>query len=140
MNFKGTLKQLVHDSTNTPVTEDNATPQNHYDTMNCKLHQYDKISHGRVQIYCVQGLYETVMWFYNYVCCCCCCCLCCDFIKNIHHFPNALFHIDVYIYTGNKYTFIYCIHIPMFLFGLVGLCFDLGTCILYFVVFSFKID
>ncbi|XP_055996726.1 uncharacterized protein LOC125647961 isoform X2 [Ostrea edulis] len=61
LNFKGTLKQLVHDSTNTPVTEDNATPQNHYDTMNCKLHQYDKISHGRVQIYCVQGLYETVM-------------------------------------------------------------------------------
>lgn len=52
---------MVHDSTNVATTEENGVHQNYYDTMNCKLHQYDKITHGGVKVYCVQGLYETVM-------------------------------------------------------------------------------
>nr|XP_022302378.1 uncharacterized protein LOC111110251 [Crassostrea virginica] len=59
--FNGTLKQMVYDSTNVATTEENGVHQNYYDTMNCKLHQYDKITHGGVKVYCVQGLYETVM-------------------------------------------------------------------------------
>ena len=53
---------MVYDSTNVATTEENGVHQNYYDTMNCKLHQYDKITHGGVKVYCVQGLYETVMW------------------------------------------------------------------------------
>lgn len=62
LHFNGTLKQMVQDSTAITTAEEYSDIHpNYYDTMNCKLHQYDKVSRGIVKVYCVQGLYETVM-------------------------------------------------------------------------------
>ncbi|XP_062592761.1 uncharacterized protein LOC134254226 [Saccostrea cucullata] len=60
LNFEGTLKQLVQDSTKVLTADEKSIHENDYDTMSCKLHQYEKLSHGKMQIYCVQGLYETI--------------------------------------------------------------------------------
>lgn len=63
LHFNGTLKQMVQDSTAITTAEENSDIHpNYYDTMHCKLHQYDRVSRGKVKVYCVQGLYETVMW------------------------------------------------------------------------------
>lgn len=62
LHFNGTLKQMVQDSTAITTAEENSDIHpNYYDTMHCKLHQYDRVSRGKVKVYCVQGLYETVM-------------------------------------------------------------------------------